>query len=259
MPYYYDFETIEWPEDTDDDYWPEPAAEEYQYLKPEDLGGGRDPVSIGIPESVIREGEKVSQTKGLVPATTFKNKIQMFFINLIFRMLLGKNFRKLQQGFASGQDEYLRHRNNTFYTMLPALQRIGAEQLICGYDGGNDEGFAWLRTVKTTDAKLSPKQAAEKMLATGVVQQMRDLGMVRDSPDYPQTDEQVIENSLEGLVEELAVMLLGEGFGTGNFQMYGAFTVDLQELTITDDPDATMPTDGNLQFPTSESANSEEE
>ncbi|HKD31545.1 MAG TPA: hypothetical protein VKC66_37285 [Xanthobacteraceae bacterium] len=35
-----------------------------------------------------------------------------------------------------------------------------------------------------------------------------------------------------------ASMLLGDGFGTGEYSMYGAFTVDLDTCTITDDPGA---------------------
>jgi hypothetical protein len=33
-------------------------------------------------------------------------------------------------------------------------------------------------------------------------------------------------------------MLLGKSYGTGNYSMYGAFTVDLETCMITDDPNA---------------------
>jgi len=42
----------------------------------------------------------------------------------------------------------------------------------------------------------------------------------------------------ESLCHEWANLLLGNSFGTGNYSMYGAFKVDLQKCTITDDPDA---------------------
>jgi hypothetical protein len=40
------------------------------------------------------------------------------------------------------------------------------------------------------------------------------------------------------LCDEWATMLLGSGYGTGEYSMYGAFTVDLEACTISDDPDA---------------------
>jgi len=43
---------------------------------------------------------------------------------------------------------------------------------------------------------------------------------------------------LERLCEEWAEMLLGRGYGTGEYSMYGAFTVDLDTCTVTDDSNA---------------------
>jgi hypothetical protein len=40
------------------------------------------------------------------------------------------------------------------------------------------------------------------------------------------------------LCSEWASMLLGDSYGTGEYSMYGAFTVDLVGCTITDDRDA---------------------
>ncbi|MDU1690566.1 MAG: hypothetical protein E6848_13260, partial [Bradyrhizobium sp.] len=40
------------------------------------------------------------------------------------------------------------------------------------------------------------------------------------------------------LVEEWAMLLLGRGFGTGEYCMYGAFWVDLEACTIIDDGNA---------------------
>ena len=40
------------------------------------------------------------------------------------------------------------------------------------------------------------------------------------------------------LSNEWASLLLGESYGTGEYSMYGAFVVDLDKCTITDDPNA---------------------
>jgi hypothetical protein len=40
------------------------------------------------------------------------------------------------------------------------------------------------------------------------------------------------------LCDEWASMLRGDGFGTGEYSMYGAFTVDLETCAIIDDRNA---------------------
>jgi len=51
-------------------------------------------------------------------------------------------------------------------------------------------------------------------------------------------DPKKLDHILFDLCNEWASMLLGEGFGTGEYSMYGAFTVDLETCAITDDRDA---------------------
>jgi len=43
------------------------------------------------------------------------------------------------------------------------------------------------------------------------------------------------------LAEELASKLLGDGYGTGELSLYGAFKVDLISGAIEDDQNAKMP------------------
>jgi hypothetical protein len=53
------------------------------------------------------------------------------------------------------------------------------------------------------------------------------------------TDQQQLDHFFQnGLCNEWASMLLGKSYGTGNYSMYGAFTVDLETCMITDDPNA---------------------
>jgi hypothetical protein len=51
------------------------------------------------------------------------------------------------------------------------------------------------------------------------------------------------------LSTEWASLLLGQSFGTGEYLMYGAFTVDLESCTITDDPNAD-PVVSNIEIAT---------
>ena len=51
MPFFYDFESIEWPEDQND-FWPKPAPEEYEYVTPDFIGGTASPVAFPLIEGV---------------------------------------------------------------------------------------------------------------------------------------------------------------------------------------------------------------
>jgi hypothetical protein len=77
-------------------------------------------------------------------------------------------------------------------------------------------------------AQLQEVQLLDKLCAAEVVRR-------RDGV----SDQQELEQFLgDTLCAEWAAMLLGNGFGTGEYSMYGAFTVDLEACTIIDDPKA---------------------
>jgi hypothetical protein len=54
-------------------------------------------------------------------------------------------------------------------------------------------------------------------------------------------DRAIVADALNDLAHEIASVLLGEGFGTGEYQLYGAFTADLKSGAITDDAKAKRP------------------
>ena len=246
MPFIYDFEQIEWPEDRGDDYWPEPTPEEYEYLKPEEFGGEASPVRFEVPLQLQRkptEKQGVPHRRGLfgrlfraVAGRTKIGRIAVGFSDTISSMSVHSVEQRLRQ-------------QNLFCLMIPAFIRIGGVELTCAYDGGNDEGFAWFRSLKTADRVLDKAQLVSQLEATDLVASLRGAGLLYESIDYPRTDAQHIEEVLESLAEEWGVLMLGSGFGTGAFQMFGAFTVDLIQHTITDDLQATAPADGNIRFP----------
>lgn len=116
-----------------------------------------------------------------------------------------------------------------------ALKASGIAKVYCRYDGGNDEGFAWLDHAELgTGERLEPIAVAERLVARGVPLRRRmfwekdwpEARVVRDMLDFPLS------------VNWAAALLGGRGFGTGEYSMYGAFVVDLVAETITDDPQA---------------------
>ena len=249
MPFVYDFESIEWPEDADDDFWPEPTPDEYQYLKPEAFGGTACPVSFIVPTQL-----QAATADGSKPTGAQRGLFSRMLRAVAGRTKTGRAAVQIADLMASmrGQSaEQVRQRDNLFCVAVPFLKQIG-RQVVCSYDGGNDEGWAWFRSLKTADGSRDKAQLLAALSQTGLVAALRTAGLLYESDRHPRTDEQHLEELLERLAEEWGVMLLGNGFGTGPFQMYGAFTVDLEKLTIEDDPQAATPMGGNIRFPRSE-------
>ena len=123
----------------------------------------------------------------------------------------------------------------TSRTTLQELRRLGVTRFVVNYNGGSDEGFAHLGRVRT--AKGSTGQ-------TKLIEQLQD-GPLGEKPEArntfysPQREAQLTRNdwtrdALDLLVYELAVQLLGRGYGTGDFSVEGAFIADLELNTLTD-------------------------
>jgi hypothetical protein len=143
--------------------------------------------------------------------------------------------------------EAARRRQQLFSVVVPALRQLGGRRVHCVYDGGNDEGFAWFGSLETLDAELSLDELCQRLAGTGVVDQLEEAGWLQHSTDNSRTELDALRDVFEySLPEEWAALLLGESFGTGPFSMYGAFTVDLETLTIRDDRDASVPPNGNI-------------
>jgi hypothetical protein len=208
MPFVYAETEIE---NSDEDYDPPPPrADQFVYIKAVKFGGAREPVRFSDPSRDTATTD--AQSRG-------------FFAGLFGqRQALSEDERRMQllaDRFAA--------------IMLSALREIGGRRVYCRYDGGNDEGFAWLDSVETGDG--------ERLGVDVVVQRLFDI-QVKDklyAADLMENDAQMSDREqLYGLVRygmptDWATMLLGSGYGTGEFWMYGAFTVDLVACTITDD------------------------
>jgi len=211
MPFVYTETEIE-NSDVDDDP-PPPRADQFVYIKAVKFGGAREPVRFPDPSRDTAPTD--AESRG-------------FFAGLFGqRRPLSENERRM-----------LLLADRLTAIMVSALREIGGRRVYCRYDGGNDEGFAWLDSVETGDG--------ERIGADVIVQRLWDI-QVKDklyAADLMRTDghmsdrDQLYEIIRYGLATDWATMLLGRGYGTGEFWMYGALTVDLAACTITDDPHA---------------------
>lgn len=238
MPFYFDFEEIEWPEDEDEaeDFWPEPAPEEYEYLKPEDLGGCVEPVQFLAPDDGKKNPPNQPKPQG------------SFFERLLWRMVGGKLDDMLRE--THEQNAKMKQRQQQLFQIaVPALKEAGAVSIRCAYDGGNDEGFAWFQSLKTADGTWTRDETIFHLVKAGIVEKLRAAELIYESPEHPRSDRDHIESTLEDLASEWGMLLLGGSFGTGAYQMYGAFEVDLVAGTIIDDPQAKPDPEGNISFP----------
>ena len=116
-----------------------------------------------------------------------------------------------------------------------ALKASGIAKVYCQYDGGNDEGFAWVDHAELdTGERLDIAALGRRLIANGVSVPKR----MPWQEDWP--DERMVQDTLDfPLAQNWAAALLGgHSFGTGAYSMYGAFVVDLVAETITDDPKA---------------------
>lgn len=239
MPFVYDEENIEWPEDAEDDFeLPPPTPEQFEYIAPPDFGGAREPVTFSDAPPGSRAAKKSAQT----PKPPWKARLMMW---LLSKILPGAaDFTK---DLERQKNEAAERRAKLFSLMVPALREIGGQRVHGIYDGGNDEGFAWFGSLETAAGRLSLDEVVAALLPTGLVPRLKESELIREHPDYPREDADQLKKIVEmTLPEEWAVLLLGWGFGTGPFTMYGSFTVDLHQLTIRDDRDASVPEDGNV-------------
>lgn len=136
------------------------------------------------------------------------------------------------------QDEWALKAEAEAARFAAALSALGAKQAYIRYDGGNDEGFAWFdHCVMADGSKRDVDQVAVSLEAAGVAPELKTWG--GSSPT---------RNALDDLIASTwAVKLLGEGYGTGEYVMYGAFSVDLATGLVTDDPNPAAIA-RNLQF-----------
>lgn len=122
--------------------------------------------------------------------------------------------------------------------MVSALREIGGWRAYCRYDGGHDEGFAWLDSIELRDgARIDTDEVVQQLCDIQVLDRLRAADLFNSSEGVSD-QEQLSNHILHWLCNDWAGMLLGGSYGTGEYSMFGAFTVDLAACTIADDPHA---------------------
>jgi hypothetical protein len=129
------------------------------------------------------------------------------------------------------QREPAQRRQHLFAVAIPELRKAGVRRVYCRYDGGHDEGFAWPDYFDMQDGgRISPRDLAGRLRGAGLADRLSAAGAM-NLDAFTETDLDVLRR----LCFEWASLLLGDGYGTGEYSMYGAFMVDLDACTISDD------------------------
>lgn len=200
-----------------------PHVKSFYYLPPPDFGGEPDPVHF----SDMPPPPRPATPDPVAPPQTFWD-----------RLLGRRRVAPLRPWEQRRQEEMQRCRHGIALNTA-ALRQIGVARIYGRYDGGNDEGFAWLdHAVTGTGEKLSLDELATRLAETDLLERLLavKLAFVRDEDN----DRVAIMRSIagDGFSVDCAMLLLGNGFGTGAYWLYGAFTVDIDRCTIVDDRNA---------------------
>jgi hypothetical protein len=130
--------------------------------------------------------------------------------------------------------------------MLEALRGAGATAFRVRYDGGFDEGFSHRDAICFGARSASVDEALAKLsdatLVAGLRESMKEVPWSAGRAESYAGPE-ILREALDELAHEVASTLLGDGFGTGEYQLYGALTADLKTCAITDDERAARPAD----------------
>lgn len=214
MPFVFDYsQDGEFDDETEE--YRAPTPDQFMYIPPPKFGGAHDPVDISSFFKDAQASQQQENSTGLVGK---------------LKSLLGMDKRRSEQG--SHQDEPI-----SMY-VIPALDSLGVSCIYCRYDGGNDEGFSWLDRVDLkTGEQLNENEFIDLLASTGLADELMSSSLF-NGQRY-KSPRAMIEDIIRYWVcDEWASWLLGRGFGTGEFSMFGAFTVDFTTRTIQDDQSA---------------------
>ncbi len=144
-------------------------------------------------------------------------------------------------------------RNNARYDLMEknataivfqTMRDLNIKSAYARYDGGNDEGFIWLdHVVDSAGQKIGAKRLKQMLLEANVLATINRLNANTDSN---QDATQQLDHHLITLCYQWLELLLSY-WGTGEYEGYGAFRVDLESGLIEDDPKA-APIVQNIRF-----------
>lgn len=120
--------------------------------------------------------------------------------------------------------------------IVDALRALGITQLYCRYDGGHDEGFAWVDSAVMRDgSRIGYDALLDRLIAAAPSDEIK---AAFDEKQWPPSRSSLHDTMSEDFAYDLAKILLFPGYGTGEYYLFGAFTVDFETGLIVDDPEA---------------------
>lgn len=229
MPYYFGVHDPGW-----DDLDNPPHVKSFHYLPPPEFGGSPDPVHF----SDTPPAPQASTPDPIPPQRTLWD-----------RLLGRRRISKLPAWEARKQEE-MRRLTLSLALNVAALRQIDVTHVYGRYDGGNDEGFAWLdHAVTRTGEKLSVDDLASRLVDTDLLENFVSMKLLLEGEEKLDRVARLRSIVSDGFAVDCAARLLGSGFGTGEYWLYGAFTVDTDRCTIVDDRNAD-PIVENIQLQT---------
>jgi hypothetical protein len=230
MPFVYDYSQVEW-SDPDSDP-PPPRAEEFVYIPPPMFGGARGPVhfTLDVPPEPLAPAPVAPVASP--PRPSFWERLrgrQPSPVRLTPKAAAAAELRAAKGVFS---------RQRAIALSVAALRELDVRRLHCRYDGGNDEGFAWFDSAELRDgARLDPDALAQRLAEQKFLDRLITHGAMTRIERFSEREQ--VAFFLRGqLCDEWATMLLGRSYGAGEYVMYGAFVVDLDDCTVIDDPKA---------------------
>ena len=160
---------------------------------------------------------------------------------------LGRKALSVQQPTVSFEERRRQQRlqaerraQQLFSIVVPVLRTAGVRRAYCRYDGGSDEGFAWFDHYETEDGtRVDVNLVGQKLRDAKIDDELIAAQLMHREPWPSDREAEMLERAVRSMLAfEWASMLLGNSFGTGEYLMYGAFTADLEECVIADDPKA---------------------
>ena len=108
--------------------------------------------------------------------------------------------------------------------VLEALVSRGATAFRGRYDGGHDEGFAHADQICFGDQCRSAEDVAKELSVTSLVDALRPAhAKAIHYLDHKPGDLTVAKDILDLFADELVSRLVGKGYGTGEYDLYGGF------------------------------------
>jgi hypothetical protein len=118
---------------------------------------------------------------------------------------------------------------------LQLLREAGVTQIVIRYDGGGDEGFSHFESAKTSNKDFNTADLIVQFENGPLGERHADRAHAYAyREDIEWTRAVIAQYALELLFHQLTTQLLGDGFGTGECSLEGAFVADLNANTLID-------------------------